>query len=120
MIRFVKSMRFMVPLLGLTLLQSCALLRAKSAPPDRSATPDAKFKIAGTIVSSLSGTPLGNARVSVFDTSNPADAVWMITSENGRFEFKAPILGGDHPHCVGRIRSIEDRNASIPERRPAE
>jgi len=87
MIRFVKSMRFMVPLLGLTLLQSCALLRAQSAPPDRSATPDAKFKIAGTIVSSLSGTPLGNARVSVFDTSNPADAVWMITSENGHFEF---------------------------------
>ncbi len=87
MFRFVKSMRFMVPLLGLTLLQSCALLRAQSAPPDRSATPDAKFKIAGTIVSSLSGTPLGNARVSVFDTSNPADAVWMITSENGRFEF---------------------------------
>jgi hypothetical protein len=31
--------------------------------------------------------PLGKARVSVFDTSNPADAVWMITSENGRFEF---------------------------------
>ena len=87
MFRFVKSMRFMVPLLGLSLLQSCALLRAQSAPPDRSATPDAKFKIAGTIVSSLSGTPLGNARVSVFDTSNPADAVWMITSENGRFEF---------------------------------
>jgi len=87
MFRFVKSMRFMVPLLGLTLLQSCALLRAQSAPPDRSATPDAKFKVAGTIVSSLSGTPLGNARVSVFDTSNPADAVWMITSENGRFEF---------------------------------
>ena len=87
MFRFVKSMRFMVPLLGLTLLQSCALLRAQSAPPDRSATPDAKFKIAGTIVSSLSGTPLGNARVSVFDTSNPADAVWMITSENGHFEF---------------------------------
>ena len=87
MFRFVKSMRFMVPLLGLTLLQSCALLRAQGAPPDRSATPDAKFKIAGTIVSSLSGTPLGNARVSVFDTSNPADAVWMITSENGHFEF---------------------------------
>ena len=87
MFRFVKSMRFMVPLLGLSLLQSCALLRAQSAPPDRSATPDAKFKIAGTIVSSLSGTPLGNARVSVFDTSNPADAVWMITSENGHFEF---------------------------------
>jgi len=77
----------MVPVLGLTLLHSCALLRAQSPLPDRSATPDAKFKIAGTIVSSLSGTPLEKARVSLFDTSNPADVVWMITSENGRFEF---------------------------------
>jgi hypothetical protein len=77
----------MVPVLGLTLLHSCALLRAQSSPPDRSATPDAKFKIAGTIVSSLTGTPLGKARVSLFDTGNPASVVWMITSENGHFEF---------------------------------
>src|SRR6267143_306532 len=37
-----------------------------------------------------------------------------------RTELKAPILGGDHPHYVGGIRSTEDRNASFPERRPAE
>src|ERR1700674_2259839 len=37
-----------------------------------------------------------------------------------RIELKAPILGGDHPHYVGGIRCIEDRNASFPERRPAE
>jgi hypothetical protein len=87
MFRLARSIRFTVLLLGLTLLHSCALLPAQSPPADRSATPDAKFKIAGTIVSALSGTPLGKARVSVFDTSNPADVVWMITSENGRFEF---------------------------------
>jgi len=87
MFRFAPSIRFMVPLLGFTLLHSCALLRAQSPPPDGSATPDAKFKIAGTIVSSLTGTPLGKARVSLFDTGNPADVAWMITSENGHFEF---------------------------------
>src|SRR6267378_4743500 len=37
-----------------------------------------------------------------------------------RIELKAPILRGDHPHYVGGIRSIEDRNASFPERRRAE
>jgi hypothetical protein len=79
--------RFMVPVLGLTLLHSCGLLRPQSPPPDRSATPDAKFKIAGTIVSSLSGTPLEKARVSIIDTGNRANVVWMITSENGHFEF---------------------------------
>jgi carboxypeptidase family protein len=87
MFRFARSIRFTVPVLALVLLHSCALLRAQSPPPDRSATPEAKFKIAGTIVSSLSGTPLGKARVSLFDTGNPANAVWMITSENGHFEF---------------------------------
>jgi hypothetical protein len=80
-------MRLMVSVLGLIVLHACALLRAQSPLSDRNATPDAKFKIAGTIVSSLSGTPLGKARVSLFDTTNPADVVWMITSENGRFEF---------------------------------
>jgi hypothetical protein len=87
MFRFAQSIRFMVRVLGLILLHSCALLRAQSSPPAQSAIPDAKFKIAGTIVSSLTGTPLGKARVSLFDTGNPANEVWMITSENGRFEF---------------------------------
>src|SRR5260370_21576726 len=87
MCRCARSIRFTVPLLGLTLLHSCALLHAQSPPPDRSATPNAKFNIAGTIVSSLSGTPLGKARVSAFDASNPADVMSLITSENGRFEF---------------------------------
>lgn len=87
MFRFARSIRLMLPVLGLILLHSCALLRAQSPPPDRSAPPDAEFKIAGTIVSSLTGTPLGKARVSLFDTGNPANVVWMITSENGHFEF---------------------------------
>src|SRR5713101_1617758 len=87
MFRFVRSIRFTVPALALALLHSCALLRAQSPPPDRSATPDAKFKIAGTIVSSLGGRPLEKARVSLFDIGNPSNVVWMITSENGHFEF---------------------------------
>ena len=87
MFRYTRSIRFMARVLALTLLHSCALLHAQSPPPDRSAASDAKFKIAGTIVSSLSGTPLGKARVSLFDIRNPADVVWMITSENGHFEF---------------------------------
>jgi len=87
MFRDVRSIRVLVPVLALTLLPSCALLRAQCAPPDRSSTPDAKFKIAGKVVSSLDGTPLGKARVSLIDTGNPANVVWMITSENGHFEF---------------------------------
>src|SRR5205823_763773 len=87
MLRLASAMRFVVPVLGLAVLHWCALLGRHSPLPDRSSTPEAKFKIAGTIVNSLAGTPLGKARVSLFDTRNPADVVWMITSENGHFEF---------------------------------
>src|SRR5260370_11955682 len=45
--------------------------------------------MAGSLVSILRGTPRGIAGVGGFVTSNPADVVWMITSENGRFEFDA-------------------------------
>jgi hypothetical protein len=87
MSRFARSIRFMVSILGLTLLHSCALLRAQGPSPDRSGTLDGKFKIAGTIVSSLTGTLLGKARVSLTDTGNPTNVAWTITSENGHFEF---------------------------------
>src|SRR5260370_40541875 len=87
MFKFARSKRFMVPVLGLTVLHSCALLCAQTSPPDRSAPQDAKFKIAGTIVSSLTRTPLAQARVSLFDTANPANALWMITSDTGHFKF---------------------------------
>ena len=37
-----------------------------------------------------------------------------------RTKLKVPILGGDHPHNVGRISSIEEGNASFPEWRAGE
>ena len=54
------------------------------APATTSPTPT---KIAGTVVSSLTGTPLAQTRVSIADTKNRAKLVWMITNESGRFEF---------------------------------
>src|SRR5260370_39568352 len=38
-------------------------------------------------VSRIRGTQCGKAGFSVFDTANPGDVMWKITSENGRFEF---------------------------------
>jgi uncharacterized protein (DUF2141 family) len=87
MFRLLRPVGFRLPALGLALLHSCAIFCAQSPTAERSATQDAKFKIAGTLVSSLDGAPLGKARVSIFDTSNRANTVWMITSETGHFEF---------------------------------
>jgi len=70
-------------------LACCGL--AASAPqdsgPGRSNTTGATFRIAGTAVSAAGGSPLARARVSIFDTKNPENTQWMITAEDGRFEF---------------------------------
>ncbi len=39
-------------------------------------------------MSSIGGNPLGRARVSILDARNPENRQSMITSEDGRFEFK--------------------------------
>jgi len=45
------------------------------------------FKIAGTVVSSTTGAPLSQARISVAETRDPAKVASLITSEDGHFEF---------------------------------
>ena len=69
-------------------LQICAICAAQtssSAPAeDLSVTPT---KIAGTLVNSITGMPLAQARVSITETRNRANSRWMITKEDGRFEF---------------------------------
>ncbi len=47
----------------------------------------AGFKVAGVVVSSTSGTPLRETRVTLVNTKNRREAVWIITREDGRFEF---------------------------------
>jgi protocatechuate 3,4-dioxygenase beta subunit len=72
--------------LGLLLL-CCALVRAQSGSAEQRVLAEAKFKIAGMIVNSLNGAPLGKARVSLADTRKRDAAVSMITTEDGRFAF---------------------------------
>ncbi|HWY59302.1 MAG TPA: carboxypeptidase-like regulatory domain-containing protein [Terriglobales bacterium] len=47
------------------------------------------LRIAGTVVSSTGGNPLARARVVIADATNPQNRQSMITSEDGRFEFKS-------------------------------
>jgi len=87
MFSLLPRIRFHLLALWLILLHFSSFLCAQNPIVGQSATQDAKFKIAGTIVNALDGAPLGKARVSIFDTSDPANPVWMVTSENGHFEF---------------------------------
>ena len=86
-IDLLRATRFRLLALGLILLHSSATLCAQNPNAEQSSSHDTEFKIAGTIVNALNGAPIGKARVSIFDTSNRANSAWMITSENGHFEF---------------------------------
>jgi Carboxypeptidase regulatory-like domain len=48
---------------------------------------ESKFKIAGTVVNSITGAPLGKARITLMDTANRANMLSVITGDDGHFEF---------------------------------
>jgi sarcosine oxidase gamma subunit len=51
------------------------------------------FRIAGTVVNSVSGAPLARARVSIVDVSHSSNSLWMITAGDGRFAFQGVPAG---------------------------
>jgi hypothetical protein len=76
----------------LCLLSVCLQISAVCAGQSQSSasaaeTSVAPTKIAGTVVSAITGTPLAQVRVSITDVRKPANARWMVTNENGGFEF---------------------------------
>jgi protocatechuate 3,4-dioxygenase beta subunit len=73
---------------GLVWFQSPAVFAGQSSSAQQAQSSNAPFRIAGTIVSAIGGSPLARARVSVLDAKNPDKVQSMVTSEDGRFEFK--------------------------------
>jgi hypothetical protein len=78
---------------ALALIFPHPMIRAQNVLVAPGSTSAATYKISGTIVSALDGTPLGLARVSLADAKNRDQSVWMITSENGHFEFSSIPAG---------------------------
>ena len=88
-----RTFRFKIPKLALTLLFSCPLLAAQTPPPDHRTNNDIKFKIAGTVVNSLTGAPLNQARVTLADTADRRNRAFIITTDDGRFTFASLYRG---------------------------
>ncbi len=78
----------MILAFGMVLSHSLAVFAAQSSTAPPSQSPDATFRIAGTIVNAIGGNPLARARVTIVDAKNRQKAQWMITSDDGRFDFK--------------------------------
>ena len=81
--------KFHVAQLVLAFAYSSAIWAGQQRPAQlSSATPGGGvFRVAGVVVSLTSGSPLARTRVSLTDTRNPRNSQWMITRDDGRFEF---------------------------------
>jgi hypothetical protein len=73
---------------GMVLSHSLAIFAAQSSTAVPSQSSDATFRIAGTIVNAIGGNPLARARITIVDAKNRQKAQWIITSDDGRFDFK--------------------------------
>src|ERR1700746_1623519 len=60
------------------------------------------YRIAGTVISTLTGSPLGRARVTLSDTNNREQTVSVVTAEDGRFQFNQLYRGKFSLHCAKR------------------
>jgi 5-hydroxyisourate hydrolase-like protein (transthyretin family) len=68
-------------------LQICGLCAAQTPEGARPLDASVATKIAGMVVNSITGTPLAQSRVTISDTKQRGRMKWVVTSENGRFEF---------------------------------
>jgi protocatechuate 3,4-dioxygenase beta subunit len=82
------SFRRVILAFGMVLSHSLPIFAAQSSSALPSQSSDATFRIAGTMVNAIGGNPLARARVTIVDAKNRQNAQWMITSDDGRFDFK--------------------------------
>src|ERR1700676_1496522 len=56
-------------------------------PTTPAVAPAGLYKVAGTVVNSITGSALAQARVALVDTKSRKNFATLITFEDGRFEF---------------------------------
>ena len=72
---------------ALILVCACTCVPSQARPSNQESAANTKFKIAGTVVNSVTGAPLGKARITLTDTANRANMLSVITGDDGHFEF---------------------------------
>ena len=73
---------------GCALLLFHAALAAQNSVPPQTQPSSSAFRIAGTVVNAIGGSPLARARVTIVDARNRKNMQSLITSDDGRFDFK--------------------------------
>src|ERR1700722_8622420 len=75
---FVRSIWFRALPIALVLQCFCTSLPAQTRSAEQGSSVDLKFKIAGTVVNSITGAPLGKARITLTDTANRYRAKYSL------------------------------------------
>ena len=83
----------------------CLLTTRGSAVPQTvnipTATLPAGYRIAGTVVSKTDGRPLARARVTITDAKDSRKFEWIITAEDGKYDFHGlPAAGIGHDRIL--------------------
>src|ERR1700722_16219295 len=75
------------------LLVALLAIALQAGSMGQSVAPAGTFRIAGTVVSKAEGHHLPNARVTLRNVKNPQKPAFVITGDDGRFEFTALAAG---------------------------
>jgi hypothetical protein len=85
--RLGRSIWFTMSNFALILLCVFTFVPSQARSAHQASAANTKFKIAGTVVNSITGAPLAKARISLMDTANRANILSVITGDDGHFEF---------------------------------
>jgi protocatechuate 3,4-dioxygenase beta subunit len=89
----IDCLRLRKSLIVAFVLLSRSLPAAQLLSPPQTSPSSPAFRIAGTVVNAIGGNPLVRARVIIADAVNPRNSQSMVTSEDGRFDFKQVSAG---------------------------
>lgn len=84
---FARACQVVFAISGFALLQPGGAEATQNPPVLMGSHAGQTFRIAGTVVSATTGTPLSQARISISETTDRHKSISMITSEDGHFEF---------------------------------
>jgi hypothetical protein len=87
--RSIQGSRWIVAFAAICGLLFCSA-QAQMGNPGWTEIPSGPYRIAGTVVNSISGSPLGRCRVTISDTKKRQSLLSLSTGDDGRFEFHVP------------------------------
>src|SRR5882724_10021060 len=89
MLRF-RHLALLAALATCGLFCNSSKVYAQTPSPEQGQIPTGPYRIAGTVVNARGGNPLARTRVTIMDAKIRQNIQFVVTSDDGRFEFHVP------------------------------